>query len=289
MKSVCLVLVLMAVPAPAPPVLPPAVRAAVEARQRRATRLAAGKKLEPALQVLGDARNLLTAARRKAAAPPRNPTDPRLRRELTALTAWLDSQARLAREGKADLEKSYRTYQARRAELIRKYPRTEGAVRPGPASTAAAQAPFDLLLATLDDTSADYLGRLGRKQSAAQFRLRGMSMRLSANSALGRYPQARAVAEKILATNPTDSSAYNRVGQFYEEHREWQPAASAWQSGIRSLQKTGKTGGMTNSPHRGTLELFYRQLAFCYQKLGKNAEMDEALRKANSLARPPVP
>jgi tetratricopeptide (TPR) repeat protein len=267
-------------------IAPALARAASErtlaALKAQAARLASQGKLDKALEQVAAARELVRRHGRMQAAPRRKP-DPRMQRDLKALNAWMAERSRLARSGNGDMAATLRTYNSRRAALMKKHGAGAG---PAAGASPADLAKNSLLLASLDDLAATYQERKGARDAATFLRGRAATTRVAAYRALHRLPEAARSAEKLLRTQSRNPAAYEAAGGLFQEQGQYGKAAGVWERGIRLL-----TSRSVNVPAAGRgpdhdrarnrlLQAFYRQVAFCYQKLGRTREAQMALQAA---------
>ncbi len=254
----------------------------------RADRLAAAGKLDLALARIGEAKERLhaerTASLRRLARPPRHPA---YEKELRWLRAWLAKQGRLVAQRKADPAATTRAYSAKKAALDRKYAaqnaRLDAAHR---SRVAAIHGRYDLLIASMSDAGAGYQARKGDRDEAQILRREAAAARLETYRRLGKSKQAAEAARKLVAAAPADPDAHRLAGEFWQEQKQFGRASGFWQSGIRLLESgqvrtSGPEARPPSSAERSAaLAVFYRQLAFCYDRLGKSAEMRQAMEKA---------
>lgn len=269
----------------------------LELHKKNAARLAAGKKWDQALAEIHEAKRILQAgARQERRADQQQPKNPGYDREMSSLRKWLREQQSLARQKKADMNRTLETFQEKRAVIGKKY-----GVKPEQAldrfrRMQAEQAKYVLMGADLDDLAADYAERKGDRETGQESREDATLARLHAYKALGKVEDATTQAEKLLAANSANPIVYDAAGQYLQTAKQWAKAAGAWQqviqlteSGKVKARKLGMGSPSLVQPGR-QLATYYRQLAFCDSRLGKAAESKSAMEKARSLeaATPPA-
>ena len=269
----------------------PSLQAVVAAAERQAAKLAAAGKVDQAFTAIASARDQLKAAMQRL---PHGEAavDPRKKKELAELDRWTNGQAKLAREGKVKIGDVYRRYKLKRKAIDARYdgPSARKASTESRRRAALTRARYHLLEARLADVTSTCLTRARKPEQAAAFRRTALKRRIDAYRTLGQPNLAVGAATKALAAAGTDPETYSAVGVFFQESKDFGRAANVWERGI-ALLESGKTerslpGTAAEKKHRRTqqTEQFYRQLVFCYQKLGKTDEMKRALERANQLA-----
>jgi tetratricopeptide (TPR) repeat protein len=259
------------------------MEAEVATLQARAANQAKAGKWNLAIHTLSTARERVQRARRLAlrkAGPA--PSDPQRHQAMKNLQAWYIGQMKQVSSGKTDRQHVIREFNSRQQALLRKYPQKTVS----PTAPAASTAKLDLLLASLDDTAAEYNARRGKPRPAASQRQTALIGRLRALKAQGKTGLAGDVAEKLLKESPRDPEAIEAVGTFYQESKKFARAAPVWEGGIRMLE-----GGQADLRPLGSrvdrtlvskryLAQFCRQVAFCYSQLGRGADAKSAIDKA---------
>lgn len=271
------------VPVAAAPAPKPAVEKEVATLRARAANQARAGKWELAIHTLSIARQRVLTARREAlrAAGPAA-TSPELHQKMKALQAWYAGQLKLVQAGKKDRQSVIREFQSRQEALWKKYPQKSK----GGANPAARTAKLDLLLASLNDTAAEYNAHRGKPRAAASQRQRALIGRLRALQAQGQAKQADLVAEKLLKETPRDPDAISESGQYFQGRKQFARAAKVWEGGIQALengQADLSSVGLRqdrNQVRKRYLTQFYRQVAFCYSQLGRGADAKAAMAKA---------
>jgi hypothetical protein len=279
-----LVAVVGALTSPAWAVAPKSVDAEVATLRARAANQARAGKWELAVRTLSIARERVQGARRVAlrgVAPV--PVNPQRQRAMKDLQTWYVGQLKQVADGKAERQQVVREFTRRQGELLRKYPRKPS----GPAASTAHTAKLDLLLAALNDTTAEYNAHRGKPRAAASQRQHALIGRLRALKAQGQFGPAGLVAEKLLKELPRDPEAVAEVGEFYQGRKQFGRAAQVWEGGIRTLE-SGQADFRGAGPRADRSEVrkryqsqFYRQVAFCYAQLGRGADAKAAMSKAS--------
>jgi len=260
-------------------------------RARAANQAKAGK-WDLAVHTISKARERVEHARRLAlrkAGP--SPSDPKRHQAMKNLQAWYVGQMKRVSSGKTDRQSVIREFKSRQEALLRKYPQKPSS----PTIPAASTAKLDLLLATLDNTAAEYNARRGKSRAAASQRQNALIGRLHALRAQGQTAPAAAIAEKLLKEAPRDPEAVAEVAQFYQERKQFPRAVQVWEGGIRTLER-GQADLRSVGPRQDRVQVgkrhlgeFYRQVAFCYSQLGRRADaktaMDKAARTEATLVR----
>jgi tetratricopeptide (TPR) repeat protein len=265
----------------------PSLEQRVAAQRKRAEQLAAREKWRDALGALASAKEQVRVAQQRElrhSAGGARPSAQHLK-ELRALQRWAAEQHKLSQQGKADPQQLARTYEQRKAALDRKY----AGSRPKPLSPkqrAAQRARFDLLLASLDDSLSAVYTKKGEMEHARAARREALKTRLQAYQALGKPTLATGAAEKALSVAANDPVVHKTVGTFYQEQSQFGRSAAVWESVVRLIE-TGKAqfpspGGRPLPPSYKNLQLAecYRNLAYCYSRLGRSAEVAPLLEKA---------
>lgn len=259
------------------------VEAEVATLRARAANQAHAGKWELAVHTLSQARERVLEARREALrkAGPAAPS-PELHQKMKALQLWQVEQMKQVAAGKKNRQSVIREFESRQQALLKKYPRKST----GAANPAASTAKLDLLLASLNDTAAEYNSHRGKPRAAASQRQRALIGRLKALKAQGQLAQADQVAEKLLKEAPRDPDAVSEVGQYFQERKQFARAAKVWEGGIRPLESgQADLGGLgmrqdRNQVRKRYLTQFYRQVAFCYSQLGRASDAKAAMAKA---------
>lgn len=267
--------------APVMAAAPKPVEAEVTTLRARATKLAQAGKWDLAIHTLSLAREKIQDARRDALRKSgTTSTNPKLHQEMKGLQTWYVGQLKLVAAGKRDRQSVIREFKSRQETLLRKYPR-KPTVNP-----AASTAKLDLLLASINDTAAQYNSKRGKPRAAASQRQSALIGRLHALKAQGQTAQAGLVADKLLKEAPHDPDAVTEAGQFYQERKQFGRAAKIWEGGIQSLEGgQAKVRGVgvrhdRTQTRKRYLSQFYRQVAFCYSQLGRGADAKAAMAKA---------
>jgi tetratricopeptide (TPR) repeat protein len=255
------------------------------ALKAQAMKLAAAGKHEQAAARMADARGALQRERTAATGRVVKPSvSPKYRAEVQKLgqryrKLW-EKGPRTPQRRKAIFD----SFQREKAGIDRKYGMTPDPNRSAGTATAKSRvaAQFDLRDADLEELQAAYLEKVDKHAAAANLRLHALVTRTRALGVLGKKPEAEATAERLLRTNPRSPAAYQAVGELYQTHRKYSDAARAWEQGIRIL---GGSRELKPSQRSQVLSLFYRQLAFSYEKSGKAKESQQALARAQELER----
>jgi hypothetical protein len=93
-------------------------------------------------------------------------------------------------------------------------------------------------------------------------------------------------ATRLTASGSAASESYEQAALYFQEQAQWGKGADALQQAIKALQS-----GRTAVPDRpgskaarafrsGRLAQLYRQLAYCYTKLGRDADSKKAMQQA---------
>ena len=86
-----------------------------------------------------------------------------------------------------------------------------------------------------------------------------------------------------------DPDAYAAAGGFFQERGDFARAARIWQDGIAAVEsgavKPRVRGGSPSAQRLKTdrLVTFYRQLAYCQQRLGRGGDAKRSLQQASRL------
>lgn len=269
--------------APVMAAAPRSVEAEVATLRARATNQAHAGKWDLAIHTLSLAREKVRDARRDALRKSgTTPANPKLHQGMKGLQTWYVGQLKLVAAGKRDRQSVIREFKSRQETLLRKYPRKPAAG----ANPAANTAKLDLLLASINDTAAQYNAQRGKPKAAASQRQSALIGRLHALEAQGQTAQAGLVADKLLKEAPYDPDAVTEAGQFYQERKQFGRAAKIWEGGIHSLEGgQAKVRGVgvrhdRTQTRKRYLSQFYRQVAFCYSQLGRGADAKAAMAKA---------
>jgi tetratricopeptide (TPR) repeat protein len=269
----------------------PSLDQQVEGFRRQAAQHGRAGKPAEALRVLAQARSAILQAERRQSGftGPYAPGSP-YQKALVALNREMLQRARTLRkrDPKASLAPLQKEMAARRDALSRKYVKGSGArFAPDPAA-ATAHAHRALLGALLDEDTARYDQQRGDSRSAAAFRAHAWITRLRVYQSLQRADAASAAARKLAALGSTDPETYHVLGQFHQTKGDFTRAAGIWRQVI-SLIESGKAQGSPASSHsagntpRNRLPEFYRELGFCYSRLGKSAEARHAMERAAQI------
>jgi tetratricopeptide (TPR) repeat protein len=269
----------------------PSLDQQVEGFRRQAARLGRAGKPAEALRVLTQARDAILQVERRQSGftGPYAPGSP-YRKALVALDREMlrRAQALRKRDPKASLAPLQKEMAARRDALSRKYVKGSGARFTSDPAAATARAHRALLGALLDEDTARYDQQRGDSRSAAGFRAHAWITRLRVYQSLRRADAASAAAQKLAALNSTDPETYHVLGQFHQARGDYARAAVLWQQVI-ALIESGKaqappaSSRASASGPRNRLPEFYRELGFCYSKLGKSAEARNAMEKAAQI------
>ena len=270
---------------------PRSMEAEVATLRTRAANQASAGKWDLAIHTIATARERVQRERRLAlwrAGPA--PSDPQRHQAMKNLQAWYIGQMKHATT-KTERQRVIQEFNSRQQALLRKYPQKTTP----PTVPAATTAKLDLLLASLDDTAAQYNTRRGKPRPAASQRQNALVGRLRALVAQGQIAPAKLVAEKLLKESPRDPDAVAEVATFYQERKQFPRAAQVWEGGIHTLE-AGQADLRRVGPRQDRNQVgkrylgqFYRQVAFCYSKLGRGADakaaMDKAVRTEATLVR----
>lgn len=256
--------------------------------RKRAAKLAAQKKWDPALQQLSDAKELVRSETRREVTPAKPKIDPGFYKELAVVRQQLSEQARKEPRDAAHRRLFVEQFNARKALLLKKFhvDAANGVAASRWGRQRARQAQSGLLLASLDDVAAGYFAGKGDRERATASREDAALGRLRAYVILKQESSAAQAAEKLLKLSPANPEAYAEAGRFYQERKEWARAAQVWESGINRLRGGQVRMRIPDRPgagpaERGTLLAeCYRQVAFCYQQLGRKAEAQQAMESA---------
>jgi tetratricopeptide (TPR) repeat protein len=251
----------------------------------QAVKLAAAGKHLAAAERISEARGALRRERRAATGNATKPhIDPRYRAEVQKLAVRYRKQWEKGPRTQQRRKSIYDAFTREKAAIDRKYGMAPSGSRAsaGAAAQLKVAAQFDLRDAEMEELQALYMERLGQRKQAADLRQHAMVQRTQALAALGRKKEAEAAGTRLLQTNPRSPQAYRAVAELYQSQGKYGEAAQAWEQGIRAL--TG-TRSMKSKQRTEALALFYRQLAFSYQKAGKGNESRQALARAQELER----
>ena len=260
--------------------------------RQRAAKLAAKKQWDPALKAISDAKELVRLETRREVTVPKRKIDPRFYQELAAVQKSFKERARKAGTDPARRKQLKAEFDARYAALSRKYHVSANAesAAAGFGQQQVRQARSGLLLASLDETAATYFTGKGDRDRAEASREDAALTRLRSFIKLKQTPQAEHAADALLKLQPANPLAYSEAAEFYQERQKWERAAPIWEAGITKLRSGKARMRVPNRPGAGATEqanmlgLFYKQVAFCYQQLGRAKEAQQAMQAARSQA-----
>lgn len=255
---------------------PASVEAKVRARQRAAQVLAGKGQWNAAFQTLAAARDLINAERHKAKSPARPPLSPALRKEARALSSWLASKKKGRKPGEPLPVSVVKEYQ-RRQQAIRQKAAKLAPPKQNAAASRQASLRLGLLLADVDDTAAGIHQKKGDTAEATASRLEAGRRRLKLYSEAGKKTEAGAWAGKLAKLGVGDPVSLAAVAEYHQGSKRFGPAADYWRRAIGIREKDSSARSASES------QLYYRQLAYCYDRLGKPAERDAARAAAARL------
>lgn len=275
-----------AVAAPAPPKA--SVQSVVATRKQRAAKLAAAGKYALALEEVSKARERVRdAISTSGAAHPRPKYSAAYVQDMQKLRKWYAERLKKSPKGRGDAALT-REYSTRMAALRKKH----GPAQSPQASAALLKdqrrriAQLMLMMGDLEELSATYHTRKKDTDQAQIYKIQAWTTRLDAQRIIGNAAGATKAADTLLRLNPPDPGVYNRIGRYYQGAGQYPKAANVWSRGIRLLESGNArlrtpTGSAMSAQNRNQLlGEFYRELAFCYAKTGRNSESAALIRKA---------
>jgi hypothetical protein len=255
----------------------------VAALKQKAAKAAAAGKWEAALIPIREARLLVQKDLRRARYQlPHPKVDPRYRKEAAALSRRVREKYRTGPKTPEAREQARKEIADGQRALAKKYKVNDpAAVARLRKAMTALDARYDLADAALQELEGHYLRKSGKEPQGRQLWEDAFTDRMAAYERLGKPKEAGHTAAKLLNAGPKLPGSYMAVAEYHQRRKQYPAAAHVWQKEIRQAEAGQLQVAPKQQPR--VLALAYRQLAFCYTRLGRSADARKAMEKAQGL------